>query len=263
MRIIFDHQLVLFSEGTFSVEIDGAVHSCQPNSFIIIPPGRPHASALESKTGIRHWVHFNWVYGGPELIGRRFAFLPGKVRADCIQPAPDFVPNKILHGPIPIPEVVFDLHLRLEKRWINGYPYEKETCRALLLEILLGLFVDKHKLSAKVSRHDGLLVRRAHDLLSKLACEPMNRMPSIRTALAGLGCSYAHVSNIFKKAYGISPVRFINAQRLERARLLLRDTDLSVSEIAWRTGFKDPCYFARLFRQHTGLSAREYAGKGK
>lgn len=263
MRVIYDHQLVLFSGGSFTVEIDGAVHACPPDSFIIIPPGRPHATALESKSGSRHWVHFNWVYAGPDLIGRRFVFLPGKVRDDCVQTPPGFVPKKIFHAPIPLPETIFDLHLRLEKRWNYGHHYEKETCRALLLEILLGLFFDQHKKPAREKNHDDLIVLKAYDLLSRLAREPMNSMPSIRTALGSLGCSYTHISHLFKKAYGISPVRFINGQRLERARLLLRDTALSVSEIARRTGFKDPCYFARLFRQHTGQSASEYAGKDR
>ncbi|NQU43735.1 helix-turn-helix transcriptional regulator [bacterium] len=83
-------------------------------------------------------------------------------------------------------------------------------------------------------------------------------MRSVQATLQGLGCSYAHAGRVFRETYGISPVEYMNAIRIERARLFLRDTDLSISEAAYRVGFSSAAYFSRLFKRLTGLSPREF-----
>ena len=52
--------------------------------------------------------------------------------------------------------------------------------------------------------------------------------------LAGVsGVSEAHFARSFRQAFGVPPHRYLLTRRIERARTLLRDTDLSVTEIAW------------------------------
>ncbi|QPH53687.1 helix-turn-helix domain-containing protein [Pontivivens ytuae] len=50
----------------------------------------------------------------------------------------------------------------------------------------------------------------------------------------------------------------IEAARMETARGLLEDTDLPVSTVAARSGFRDPAYFARVFRRAHGMSPRDW-----
>ena len=57
---------------------------------------------------------------------------------------------------------------------------------------------------------------------------------------------------LFRSATGRSPVSYLNAYRLSRARVLLLSTDLSVSEIAQKTGFADSGYFSKAFRARYG-----------
>ena len=59
-RVIYDHELVLFEEGTFSVEIEGERFDCPPGSWIVVPPMRWHATRLRGPSGRRRWVHFSW-----------------------------------------------------------------------------------------------------------------------------------------------------------------------------------------------------------
>jgi len=58
----------------------------------------------------------------------------------------------------------------------------------------------------------------------------------------------------FQAALGISPVDYIIGMRIQNAMSLLRQTTHSVAEIARQCGFKDPNYFARIFRNRTGIA---------
>ena len=76
--------------------------------------------------------------------------------------------------------------------------------------------------------------------------------------------SQAHFARSFKDAFGLPPHRYLLTRRLERAKALLRDTDLSITDIAFRTGWTSLGTFGRIFRDVTGespgeLRAREQA----
>jgi transcriptional regulator GlxA family with amidase domain len=62
----------------------------------------------------------------------------------------------------------------------------------------------------------------------------------------------------FKRATGVSPGRYLQQLRLEHARELLRDSNLSVTEIAAKVGYQDVAYFSTLFRLHMSLSPTAY-----
>ena len=76
--------------------------------------------------------------------------------------------------------------------------------------------------------------------------------------------SEAHFARCFKEAFGLPPHRYLLTRRIERAKTLLRDTDLPVTDIAFRTGWGSLGTFGRTFRDITGespgdLRARERA----
>ena len=66
------------------------------------------------------------------------------------------------------------------------------------------------------------------------------------------GASEAHFARSFKEAFGIPPHRYLLTRRIERATALLRDTDLSITEIAFQTGWSSLGTFGRTFRDVTG-----------
>src|SRR5215213_8236052 len=71
------------------------------------------------------------------------------------------------------------------------------------------------------------------------------------------GSSQAHFARSFKEAFGVPPHRYLLTRRIERATALLRETDLSITEIAFETGWKSLGTFGRTFRDVTGESPRE------
>jgi AraC-like DNA-binding protein len=57
---------------------------------------------------------------------------------------------------------------------------------------------------------------------------------------------------------GQSAALFIRSHRLRHARQLLETTALSVSEIAYASGFADPAYFTRCFKEEFGMTPSEW-----
>jgi transcriptional regulator GlxA family with amidase domain len=68
------------------------------------------------------------------------------------------------------------------------------------------------------------------------------------------GVSEAHFARSFKQAFGVPPHRYLLTRRVERATALLRDTELSITEIAFQTGWNSLGTFGRTFRDITGQS---------
>ncbi len=66
--------------------------------------------------------------------------------------------------------------------------------------------------------------------------------------------SEAHFARSFKLAFGVPPHRYLLTRRIERATALLRDTSLSITEIAFDTGWQSLGTFGRIFRDITGAS---------
>ena len=78
--------------------------------------------------------------------------------------------------------------------------------------------------------------------------------------------SEAHFARSFKDAFGVPPHRYLLTRRIERATALLRETAMSITDIAFQTGWKSLGTFGRTFRDVTGespgdLRAREQAAK--
>jgi transcriptional regulator GlxA family with amidase domain len=77
------------------------------------------------------------------------------------------------------------------------------------------------------------------------------------------GVSEAHFARSFKEAFGVPPHRYLLTRRLERAKALLRDTDVSITEIAFQTGWNSLGTFGRTFRDVIGESPGELRAREK
>lgn len=77
--------------------------------------------------------------------------------------------------------------------------------------------------------------------------------------IASCAClSSSHISGLFKKETGITISAYINHVRIEKSKLLLRQPELTIADVAAMCGFEDQSYFARVFKGQTGISPRKY-----
>ena len=62
---------------------------------------------------------------------------------------------------------------------------------------------------------------------------------------------------IFKKVYGTSPVKYVNALKLNYARELLKSGECTITRAAELSGYNDLCYFSREFKKFFGVCPKE------
>ena len=94
------------------------------------------------------------------------------------------------------------------------------------------------------------------------AVEFLNEHSESHTSLADLaalcGVSIYHFARSFSAQLGCAPFEYQRALRLEKARELLRESDLAIEAVGIAVGIESASNFARLFRRTVGLSPREY-----
>lgn len=70
--------------------------------------------------------------------------------------------------------------------------------------------------------------------------------------------SNSYFSHMFKERMGVSPMRFLNNLRIEKAKDFLMTNSMSVAAAAQFAGFEDPLYFSRVFKKSTGIAPHEF-----
>lgn len=73
-----------------------------------------------------------------------------------------------------------------------------------------------------------------------------------------VGLSAFRFAHLFRKNIGISPMRYVEQKRMERATELLRSTSEPVASIARQVGYDDPFHFSRVVYRATGFSPINY-----
>lgn len=67
-----------------------------------------------------------------------------------------------------------------------------------------------------------------------------------------------YLAKMYKKKTGQNLKDYINEYRLSQAKLLLKNSDMKVSDVALEVGFDNFSYFSTLFKQHMGMTPNEY-----
>ncbi len=73
----------------------------------------------------------------------------------------------------------------------------------------------------------------------------------------------SHFFTLFKEAFDASPIEVLTEIRMNRAKDLLRNTDMSMKEVAFASGYSDPLYFSRLFRRQMGTPPSKFRSRGQ
>lgn len=108
-----------------------------------------------------------------------------------------------------------------------------------------------------------LLSGKAHADAAVRRCEQWLRDHSTdHDALAGLarasGLPERTLQRRFRRATGVSPVRYLQNLRIEQAKRLLEQTMEAADEISVRVGYEDASFFRRLFKRLTGVTPGHY-----
>jgi transcriptional regulator GlxA family with amidase domain len=106
-------------------------------------------------------------------------------------------------------------------------------------------------MSEGLATQDPALLRRLLRAKDRIDAASQEAWPITRLACVS-AVSEAHFARSFRQAFGVPPHRYLLTRRIERATAMLRDTDLSITEIAFATGWASLGTFGRTFRDVTG-----------
>jgi AraC family transcriptional regulator len=73
-----------------------------------------------------------------------------------------------------------------------------------------------------------------------------------------VGMSQYYFCHLFKQSMGIAPYQYVIQQRVERAKQLLQQTEVTISDIALECGFANQSHFTKHFRKFTGITPKAY-----
>ena len=111
-----------------------------------------------------------------------------------------------------------------------------------------------NQISLEQANVDSPIVTRAKDYVENHHSEPI-RLEQISQAL---NVSEFHFCRTFKQATGLTFMDYLSRFRIEKAKVLLSDKRLRISEIAYEVGFQTISHFNRIFRRLVGFSPTEY-----
>ena len=233
------YELILVQKGPYRCALNGATVALERGEALLIKPGDEHRDFFVA--GQAHFVlHFQLYLGG----SRQAPTVP------------------LFQGDVAIEQQTcrsdlsgrFDLIDQIAREAESSQPYASGIQDALL-EILFW----------RVIRHlprDGLSsqfrqVSRDQDFLSRLYGAFDAHAASgfgVEDMARQLGVSTRTLHHQVKRLTGVTPKAAFDRYRVELARDLLKNPDLSVKEIGFRLGFANPYHFSRVFKRVTGLA---------
>lgn len=135
--------------------------------------------------------------------------------------------------------------------------YDEDT----LPDYLCGLIVKAMELRDRES--DNQSKRILKKALSYIEENFSQESLSLNSVAGEVNVSANYFSAIFSQAMQVTFVEYVTGKRMDKAKKLLRQTQMHTGEIAMEVGYKDPHYFSFVFKKTQGCTPREYRAGGK
>ena len=183
---------------------------------------------------------------------------------------------KIINDSFDIPFIFVTSHAdratieRAKKTRPHGYivkPFEEEDIFAAV-EIAMNNFAnEKDQLSENDMDNltiDGIEItgegmpRYRLRLVSEFVNNNIDKTLTLNELSGVVGMSPYYFSRLFKKATGYTPHQYVIKARIERAKKMLRDSNLPIAQISMEVGYESQSHFTMVFKRLTGLTPAEF-----
>ena len=207
-------------------------------NITVTPPGK--------SKGWQHRGHADFValWLAPELL-RDTAALAGESRPERVR----ILDNFGTRDP-QIERLGVSLLAELEGEGSGGSLYAELLAQALAAHLLRRYSTSGVAVRPAATTLPSFKLRRVTDYIN----ENLGRNIALSEIAQSLAMSSYHFARAFKQTTGIAPHHFVIARRVERAKSLLRETDLSITEIAHRVGCANQSHFSMLFHRATAMT---------
>jgi len=134
---------------------------------------------------------------------------------------------------------------------LNSIAYQLKT-RSMIENLLYNLVYD-----SAMGRTLPQISIRLMDLLDYIHSNYMNRLTSNDLSRV-INYSPSHIRRLFMNEFKMTPVKYINKLRIEKACELMLSEPTPLCSIAEAVGFENAAYFSRVFKAEKGMSPGEY-----
>jgi AraC family transcriptional regulator of arabinose operon len=226
----------VFFKSRSEVVVEGTPAVAEKNTFILFHPDTPHLYREVEKPFVNDWFHCEG--SGMEKWLEQLHF-----PLNTPIPAPD---------PLLITRVIMDLH---------GTARQNSTFRDAILDLdirslLMKLCDDRHGKNA-VSERAAKYYRELTGLRNRLYSSPQTHM-KVEQLAASVHLSKSYFQHLYKELFGCTVIHDIICGRLEYAKYLLDNSQLSVSDIAAECGYDNDTHFMRQFKKYVGVTPSQY-----
>lgn len=229
-RVQPDVQAVIVDRGSAHVSVNGREHILGPGGLICLWPRGFESFHFDTRVATTH----RWV----TLSFRETDRLFGQ----------DATPVPLIATETREQRAIFDAGRRVQVGAAGG------ADPAL---IHLGLAYFAGVLAAHSATGQGKPVAPLHPAIiaaMRVVQERFDQTLTLEDLARAASVTPSHLVRLFRRHLQTTPMRALWDARVARGAELLRETGLSVSEVAYRVGFANPYHFSRLMRQHLGLS---------
>lgn len=235
------HVLIVVLKGIMYLRVGGENVVVRSGQYILLRAGEEHEGWKTSEGELSYfWVHFSeQPVQGMENAGNYYHF-----------PA---------LGTLPATQRVTTLFrqlLDLSRTWQEEQGQMLDyCCSILLMELTLEMNRESHKGEAlEVGEEMEQAIREAADYIT------MNCHKQIDPAKVAQYLHYNsdYFASLFRKQTGMTITQYLNKMRIELAKRLLVNENVSIKEAAYSSGFQDEKYFMRIFKRQEGMTPLAY-----
>ena len=213
-------ELIVVTEGSFGLDIEGTIFELNAGDAIFIAAGEHHigVGAADERVSF-YWIHYD---------ANGYAPSEKKLTLRDVYPV-SILCRQIAH-------------------------YAAEDFSGEVMDSLLCVLLAEIESQSGANESEDSLTERVSEWI---------RINSDRQISSGdvterFGYSEDYLSRILKRQYGMSLRQFINDRRMRYLKYQLLETELTLTEIALRSGFTDCKLFLKFFRYHEGKTPSEF-----
>ena len=224
-------EFCLQMQGTQQMTVDGVTYTLHEGDAVLVLPNRVHSySALGEGKNILGIID----------ISAAGEYAPALMGSSCENP---FLPASAAHP---------DIRRCIEA--LAAGDIQDAALRRAYISVVLGRLIEKIPLTpaAPAAGRD-----IAHSLLMYIT-EHIAEPISLEILSHKLFFNKYSISRVFSEQIGCSLHTYVNALRVELAQNLLRDPSVTTSDLIARCGFESERTFYRTFREHCGMTPRQY-----
>lgn len=242
------HVLIAILKGTLYLRVDGENVVVRSGQYILLRAGEEHEGWKASEGELSYfWVHFSEQPSESVENPKNYYHFP-------------------MIGTLPLTQRVTTLFrqlLDLSRTWQEEQGQMLDyCCSTLLMELTLEMNRESHKgeaLKAGEKKEQSKpqvqqAIREAADYIT------MNCHKQMDPAMVAHHLHYNpdYFASLFRKQTGMTITQYLNKMRIELAKRLLVNENVSIKEAAYSSGFQDEKYFMRIFKRQEGMTPLAY-----